>query len=138
MAHYRIEAETFGLPSEGTLTCVILQELIRLAVGEMSGAQVASEGGRGFIQSSLCALRACTTLRMSHKQMTLLLQNYVRASLEPGLLRACVGFAVGHGGSDPVYATWLYDLALNAAPPVVDVVRTPSRIRRWRGGCCCT
>jgi hypothetical protein len=123
----RIDESTFGLPLEGTLVHRVFQELIRLAVGGMDARELCSEEGIAFVRSSLGVLEECQTLRISHKQMTLLLQNFLPASKTDGLVRACVSFAVRGAARDSSYATWLYDVAVNAPIRVADVVsRTDS------------
>jgi len=143
---HRLDASTFGLPSEGTLLRLVLAELLRLAVGE---GEAGPAGSSGFVVATLGALASCRVLKFQHKQMTLVLQNFVKASHARlkeqqqqqqqqrrsevdkdaenpndalAVIRACVSFAVTMAGRDAAYVTWLYDVAVNAPPAVMDVV----------------
>jgi hypothetical protein len=138
-----LDASTFGLPSEGTLLRLVLAELFRLAAG---AGNVDPAGSSGFVVSTLGALMSCRVLKFQHKQMTLILQNFVKMSQARlkrqqqqeklsevvehaenandvlAVLRACIAFAVIMARRDAAYVTWLYDFAVNASPAVVDVV----------------
>ena len=126
-----IDAASFAMPSEGTLIQMIMMKLINLAVGDMDAASgVTSETGKAFIISALDCLGCCRTLRFQHKQMVLLLQNYMKATHaqtqqgDAHLVVAGIKFSIKAAAKDPSYATWLYDVAVNASPAVIDVVST--------------
>ncbi len=141
VGHARLDVGSFGLPSEGTLLRLVLTEFVRLAVGEGVGA------AGTFVVSTLGALEACRVLKFQHKQMTLGLQNFLKANQgrlkqqgdgggggEGGggedasqaqalrVVCACIHFAVVMAPRDSAYVTWLYDVTVHAPPAVVDVV----------------
>lgn len=64
-------------------------------------------------------------LRLPLPQVTQLLQNFVKACPDcPSVVEACVAFALATAHRDNSYATWLYDVAVNASrTAVLDVVR---------------
>lgn len=143
---HRLDANTFGLPSEGTLLRLVLAEFLRVAVGE---GDADPAGSSGFVVATLGALTSCRVLKFQHRQMTLVLQNFVKSSQARlkqqqqqqqrqrsevadtdaedwndalAVIRACVAFAVTMARRDAAYITWLYDVAVNGPPAVVNVV----------------
>ncbi|KAM3575464.1 hypothetical protein VYU27_002685 [Nannochloropsis oceanica] len=138
-----LDASTFGLPCEGTLSRLVLAELLRLAAG---AGDVDPADSNGFVVSTLGALMSCRVLKFEHKQMALILQIFVKMSQarlkrrqqqqqplevvehaeisndDLAVIRACVAFAVIMARRDATYVTWLYDFAVNSSSAVVDVV----------------
>jgi hypothetical protein len=120
----RIDVEAFGLPLEGTLAHSVVRGLIDLAVGDAEATGLAAASGRDVATLSLRVLGSAKTLRFSHKQMSMVLQNLLKGTQDGALLEACVAFAVRLAPRDSAYVIWLYDVATNTGPAVLNVVST--------------
>jgi len=119
----RLELDTFALPAPETLIHSVVQELICLAIGGLE-----TEGNTppslvtSFITDVLRCLGECHTLRFNHRQMVLLLQNFLRASKDVAVMAAGLDFAIISARRDASYATWLYDVTTNATTETVGEV----------------